>query len=422
MTIIETLIKRQETLSLLYSPANTEVYTPIKLVKEMLDKLPVEVWSNPELKFCDPAVKSGVFLSEILIRLMKGLKNSKPNEKKRYIYIVKNMLYGYTTSELSYKVVQKLLMLENRDIKHNIFNINFLEEKKNMKFDVIVGNPPYNLKKDINKSDGGFGGRNIQWDKFVVKSFDILKEGGYLCFIHPSLWRKPEQKLWDILTNKNIKYLEIHGINDGLKVFRVGTRYDWYILQNIKYQGNTIIIDENGNKFNINLKDWRWIPNYNLETIKKILAKDGEETCDILYDRSAYGSDKIHMSRKEIGKFKYKCIHSINNEKNGGIIYMYSNTNKNGFFNDKKIIVNGTLIARVYNDYKAEYAFTDNCFAIKIKNENEGNLLCKAMNTKKFKEVIRSTKWSNFRTDWRMFKYFKKDFWKYFVDENGNEI
>jgi site-specific DNA-methyltransferase (adenine-specific) len=129
MTIIEQLIKRQETLSLLYSPANTEVYTPIKLVKEMLDKLPGEVWSNPELKFCDPAVKSGIFLSEMMIRLMKGLENFERNENKRYIYIVENMIYGYTTSDLSFKVAKKLLLLENSKIIHNIFNRSFLEEK-----------------------------------------------------------------------------------------------------------------------------------------------------------------------------------------------------------------------------------------------------------------------------------------------------
>ena len=104
MTIIETLEGRQKVWSLLYSPANSEVYTPVSLVREMLDKLPVEVWSNPELKFCDPAMKSGKFLSEIMIRLMKGLEKFERNEQKRYIYIVEKMIYGYSTSDLSKKI------------------------------------------------------------------------------------------------------------------------------------------------------------------------------------------------------------------------------------------------------------------------------------------------------------------------------
>jgi hypothetical protein len=53
-------------------------------------------------------------------------------------------------------------------------------------------------------------------------------------------------------------------------------------------------------------------------------------------------------------------------------------------------------------------------FGIPIKSKKEGNLLLKAIETPKFKKIIAATKWGAFQTDYRMFKYFKPDFYKYF--------
>ena len=69
-------------------------------------------------------------------------------------------------------------------------------ENTNMKkFDVIVGNPPYQTKSDASNTK-----TQSLWDKFVVKSFDLLKENGHLCMVHPSgcVSRKVflDQNLW----------------------------------------------------------------------------------------------------------------------------------------------------------------------------------------------------------------------------------
>ena len=71
-----------------------EVFTPVKLVNEMLDTLPNEVWSNPNLKWLDPATgRNAVFPIEIYKRLMIGLENWEPNKFKRYDHIWNNMIY-----------------------------------------------------------------------------------------------------------------------------------------------------------------------------------------------------------------------------------------------------------------------------------------------------------------------------------------
>ena len=69
-----------------------EVFTPMHLVNEMLDKLPKDVWKNKKLKWFDPAVGMGNFPIAVYLRLMKGLKN-KISDKKKKTYIRKNVIY-----------------------------------------------------------------------------------------------------------------------------------------------------------------------------------------------------------------------------------------------------------------------------------------------------------------------------------------
>ncbi|NBP56634.1 hypothetical protein EBU71_08905 [bacterium] len=70
-----------------------EVLTPISLVKEMLDTLPQEVWSNPNLKWLDPCNGPGTFPFVVIYKLMNGLSQWEPDENKRYKHIVENMIY-----------------------------------------------------------------------------------------------------------------------------------------------------------------------------------------------------------------------------------------------------------------------------------------------------------------------------------------
>ena len=70
-----------------------EVFTPIKLVNEMLDKLPLEVWKNKNLKWLDPASGMGNFPIAVYLSLMEGLKDVISNEKMRKKHIRKYVIY-----------------------------------------------------------------------------------------------------------------------------------------------------------------------------------------------------------------------------------------------------------------------------------------------------------------------------------------
>lgn len=70
-----------------------EVFTPIELVDDMLNTLPGDVWTNPELKWLEPSNGTGNFSIRVLERLMEGLSEWEPDKYKRYNHIVNNMLY-----------------------------------------------------------------------------------------------------------------------------------------------------------------------------------------------------------------------------------------------------------------------------------------------------------------------------------------
>jgi tRNA1(Val) A37 N6-methylase TrmN6 len=67
-----------------------------------------------------------------------------------------------------------------------------------LKFDLVMGNPPYQPQSDEKK-----GGKSL-WTDFVIRSLTLLKDNKYLLFIHPALWRKPENMMRTYLFTKQL--------------------------------------------------------------------------------------------------------------------------------------------------------------------------------------------------------------------------
>jgi hypothetical protein len=117
-------------------------------------------------------------------------------------------------------------------------------------------------------------------------------------------------------------------------------------------------------------------------------------------------------------KYKYPIVHSINQD---GIVFWYSDDKTKGHFGVPKVLLNFNRHQYPVNDYEGKYGMSQLTFAIPITSKKQGDEIVKAINSDKFKKIINATKWGAFQTDWRMFKYFKPDFYKYFLKEDAGK-
>lgn len=200
-------------------PSKGEVFTPIGLVKEMLDKIPTTVWENPSSTFLDPCMGKGTFLVEIVNRLVYIYGYSQEDAMSR--------VYGY---DIRIKYVNYL----KRGGFINVFYKDFLSEEFNMKFDVIVGNPPYQENSDSGKSKGGGkGGDKNLYSKFIRKSNDLLNENGVMLYITPPSIFSPKNKNKETLLDQK-NSLELVKIFDENPFPNVSTNVCYFMLKNAK--------------------------------------------------------------------------------------------------------------------------------------------------------------------------------------------
>lgn len=212
--------------------SNDEVPTPPKLAKAMLDVLPSEVWAKADYHWLDPFAKSGVFLREIAVRLLDGLSDWEPDFAKRREHIFRNMIFGTSITEMTGHIARRSLYY-SRDasspasvIKFDIEagNVPFVaakhtfgkddkathcdicggprelergegrdnhaysflhgayptKELADMNFDVIIGNPPYQID-----SDGNTRTKPV-YQRFVQQAIGMKPR--YVLMITPSRW------------------------------------------------------------------------------------------------------------------------------------------------------------------------------------------------------------------------------------------
>ena len=201
-----------------------EVFTPMVLVNEMLDKLPDYVWDNPDLKWLDPSCGIGNFTIAIYYRLMNGLIDIIKDPKIRKKHILENMIYMVEIDESNCNILKTIFC--GKKYKLNIFEGSFLDYKNDIMFDIIVGNPPYQDTDDSGKRKAK--NRNL-WSIFIEKSFNnFLKDNGYLLFITPYSFMSLGFKYKDIFYKNHIIYLNI---KECEKHFKVGSSFCYYLIK-----------------------------------------------------------------------------------------------------------------------------------------------------------------------------------------------
>ena len=157
-----------------------------------------------------------------------------------------------------------------------------------------------------------------------------------------------------------------------------------------------------------------YIPNGEIESFNSIIANENERKVNLIYSRSAYGTDKKNMSNEMLGDFVYPCIYTT--QKDGTINLKYSNTNQNGHFGIPKIIWSNGVASSLVMDLEGQYGLTQFSYAITDSEENL-HKIHEAMNSQKFINLMKFADGKQHKYKYKVISTFRKDFWKEFIDE-----
>lgn len=380
--------------------------TPIWLCESQVNKIPCD-YSNPNLKWLFPAVGHGTHAIIVYWRYMIGLSEIFIDSEERSRYILKNILY---LNEINPWLCRQL----HKQGFINVIEGDYVVYISNMKFDIVIGNPPFT--KDVG------GGNSISlWDKFVEKSFKLCKEGGYVSLIHPNGWRNIKgsfKKTQKLLLSKKIEYLELHSTESGKKTFGVTTPYDFYVIKNIEDKNETtLVIDYDGIETKQNLNNLEFIPNSNFDLINSLTAKNNDEKVKIIED-SSYHHQREYVSASQNDTYLYPCVYSV--YKDGTYTFKYSSVNDKGHFGITKLILGNGANPTCFIDENGQYGMTQFAFAIVDTIENLIKIK-EVLEGEKFSKITQSTKYvataGNPLVYPKILKTFRKDFWKEFIDE-----
>lgn len=388
MSDLYTSLYNPDVLSTLANLSSDEVFTPPHIVNQMLDMIPKELFRDKNTTFLDPATKSGVFLREIAKRLLEGLKEEIPDLQERIDHIFHNQLFGIAITEMTsllsrrslycskypnskYSIVKFVNIEGNvrfKNINHNwsknkcvycgaskkeldreyeleayayeFIHVNNPEEIINMKFDVIIGNPPYQL------NDGGGTGSSAVpiYQKFIDQAKKLKPR--YLSMIIPARWFSGGKGLDDFRASM-IKDRRISILHDFINASDCFPNVSieggvCYFLFDRSYNGKTEIFTHKQNgivdksyrfldegMFDIFVRDEKV-----LDIVKTVLKTTNKSFSNLVYPRNAFGignsSKLISSTIKDIsvfgrfnGKRGFRFVDSSKLIKNTDIINKY---------------------------------------------------------------------------------------------------
>lgn len=329
-----------DVLNCLANLSNDEVFTPPELANKMLDLLPQELFQNPNATFLDPFTKSGVFLREIVKRLDRGLEKFIPDRQQRIDHILQKQVFGIAITELTSLLARRSVYCSKdasckysiskfptssgnilyKNIKHTWVNgkckycsasqsvydrgseaeqyaymfIHTDNPKQffpNMKFDVIVGNPPYHL------DDGGnSASAKPIYHVFVEQAIKLDPQ--YLTIITPSRWFSGGKGLdrfrEKMLNCQHISHLvDYQNAKDCFPGNSIGGGVS-YFLWNSNYTGQCKVINIIGGLSNSVIRPLNEYPvfiryNESISIINKIKARKEKNIVNLISSRNPYG-------------------------------------------------------------------------------------------------------------------------------------
>lgn len=364
--------RNPDVLTCIANLSNDEVFTPPDLANQMLDMLTEawakdfngeNIWENKDVKFLDPCTKSGVFLREITSRLTKGLEKKIPNLEKRVDHILSKQVYGIGITKLTSLLARRSVYCsKNADGEHSIakslkskdgniwykrfehswndkkctfcgapktvlnrggdvenYAYSFIHTKdikkiirdflgENMQFDVIIGNPPYQM------NDGGGSGSSASplYNQFIEQAKQL--EPRYLTMIIPSKWFSGGKGLDNfretMLTDKRIRKITdypnsrdaFNGVDiaGGVMYFLWSREHPGNCIVKTIEAGNVISAERSLSEHEVFIRD-----NRALAIVKKLSKFKESSFSSLVSARRPFGIDASHEGDKNGDLYLY---------------------------------------------------------------------------------------------------------------------
>ena len=335
--------------------SNDEVFTPPELANKMLDLLPQELFCNPKTTFLDPFTKSGVFLREIVKRLDRGLESQIPDRQKRIDHILHNQVFGIACTELTSLLARRSVYCSKKansqysvskfddeegnilykNLKHTWVNgkckycgasqsvydrgseaeqyaymfIHTDNPKKffNMHFDVIVGNPPYQMSDGGGMQSESSSGSAIPLYNLFVQHAKKLKPR-YLAVIIPARWYSGGRGLDsfrdEMLNDENISNLIDYSdsrdcfpgvdIAGGVCYFLWVNEYKGECAIVNNYKGTTHLSKRKLNEYDVFVRYSQAI-----DIIKKVQSLNETNMSELVYSSKPFGFRSFESGRSK---------------------------------------------------------------------------------------------------------------------------
>ena len=357
--------RNPDVLTCIANLSNDEVFTPPEFANRMLDTLAAawaannrgaNLWADKTVKFLDPFTKSGVFLREITSRLTKGLEQEIPTLEKRVNHILTKQVFGIAITQITSLLARRSMYCsKHAQGEHSIAkgfasddgNIWFKRTEhtwgdtkcefcgapraildreaelenyayafihtdniktrlaeifgSNMQFDVIIGNPPYQL------NDGGGDGSSATplYHRFIEQAIQL--EPRFLSMVVPSKWFSGGKGLDEfrakMLSDQRIRYLidypnsrdAFNGVDvaGGVMYFLWDRDNHGTCMVETRANGQSVVAERSLNEHEVFVRD-----NRVLGIIKKVKAQGDQEFTNLVSARRPFGIDAAHKGNK----------------------------------------------------------------------------------------------------------------------------